>query len=63
MTDIYERIRTVFSQTSDERKDFEISDFLPWFRKNLAIFHNLDTGTVALGVSCRSNEILQCFID
>ena len=40
----YERVIRVISQAPDKRKDFEVTNLLPWFRKKSDLFRNLKTG-------------------
>ncbi|KAK2173403.1 hypothetical protein NP493_877g00021 [Ridgeia piscesae] len=39
----YERVIRVISQSPDKRKDFEVNNLLPWFRKKSDLFRNLKT--------------------
>ena len=44
----YEKITSVMSQPPDRRKDFEVSNLLPWFKKKSDLFKSLKHG------KCRS---------
>jgi len=59
----YERVIRVISQSPDKRKDFEVNNLLPWFRKKSDLFRNLKTGmnkTVVCVVGVCAAFILVC---
>ena len=52
----YEKVIAVISRPPDIRKDFEVNNLLPWFRKKSELFRTLKTG------KSEKRTICQCYV-
>ncbi len=50
----YEKVISVIEQSPENRKDFEVSNLLTWFKKKSDLFMKLKTGTSALKLGLSS---------